>query len=223
MAPDRRTLVAALLRKARIDAGKSLDDAGAQVGVTPRTLQNYEAARKNVSLPILEMLAAVYRVPVSYFWQDELPKQDSCPSPDSAKLTAARLLLRQKLLGAQLRQARVSANKSLQDAGEAVGANARRVQQYEEARREVPLCELEQLAELYGTPIQTFVTEERGEAIRAAQAGPRPSSIDHLSLDLRDFVTNPVNTLYLHAALRMSRLKVDDLRKLGESLLEITY
>lgn len=236
MASDRRTLVAALLRKARIDAGRSVDDSAAQIGVTARRLTEFETARRTISLPHLEALAPFYRVPMSYFWQEEIPETDPCAESGVPDTLQARLMLRRKLIGAQLRQGRLAAGKSMQEAGEAIGANAKRIEHYEEALREAPVCEVEALAELYGLPIQAFIMEEprrRAAApavapVAATEAAPEPpaagpSPIDHLDPALRDFVSKPVNSLYLQAAMRMSRLKVEDLRKLGESLLEITY
>ena len=41
--------------------------------------------------------------------------------------------------------------------------------------------------------------------------------------DMRDFVLKPVNRSYIDLAVRLSKMKVDELRSIAESILEITY
>jgi hypothetical protein len=47
--------------------------------------------------------------------------------------------------------------------------------------------------------------------------------LDELSPDMRDFILNPTNTLYLRIAMLASNLAADQLRQIAETLLDITY
>jgi ABC-type arginine transport system ATPase subunit len=47
--------------------------------------------------------------------------------------------------------------------------------------------------------------------------------INELPPDVRDFVLNPTNALYLRIAMLLSAMKADSLRQIAETLLDITY
>jgi hypothetical protein len=47
--------------------------------------------------------------------------------------------------------------------------------------------------------------------------------MEELSPDMRDFILNPTNTLYLRIAMLASALEADQLRLIAETLLDITY
>jgi hypothetical protein len=103
--------------------------------------------------------------------------------------------------------------------------------------------ELETLADLYGLCLEQFMScqEVKPSATVMASAAPivasapapapvaapatalRGPDLRHLSPELQTFVAQPVNTLYLEVAMRLSRLSVEHLRSVAESLLEITY
>lgn len=232
---DRRQALGARLLRARLAAGKSPADSGALLGCSTNVIHSFESGRKSPTLPQAEALADLYGVPVGYFWQTE-------PSPDLTGLAQApdvvkqRMLLRQKLIGVRLRQARQCAGKAIKEAAAALRVSGRRINQYECGEREISLADLEVLAELYGLALEEFMlcqeVKSPTPASAALAASPIPApelpaacgpDLSHLDPELQAFVAKPINTLYLEAALKLSRLSVFDLRSLAESLLEITY
>jgi transcriptional regulator with XRE-family HTH domain len=76
--------------------------------------------------------------------------------------------LRTKMLGALLRQARLSSGKSLKEAGALIGASSAVLASYERGRRGISLPELEILAYQLSTPLGRFLTPSKAEAGKKA-------------------------------------------------------
>jgi transcriptional regulator with XRE-family HTH domain len=228
----------------------SLADSATLLGCSTSVLSGFETGRKSPTLPQVEALADVYHVPVPYFWQTESPCAEPTALDQAAEIVKQRMWLRQKLIGVRLRQARQAAGKAVKDAALALKVSSRRIGQYECGEQEMPLAELETLAKLYELPLDEFMScqEMRPSVAAAARAvpavaatapvviavpvptpaadpvtAPRGPNLGHLRPELQAFVAQPINTLYLEAAMKLSRLSVEDLRSVAESLLEITY
>jgi transcriptional regulator with XRE-family HTH domain len=136
-------------------------------------ISGFESGQKDITLPQLETLARLYGRPVTYFLQDEVPP-DEPPVRESHDIVRQRALLRQKLIGVQLRQARQCAGKSLKDVAKALGVSGRRVNQYECGQRDVPLSELETLAAFYSIPLETFFLPDA--PVPHPLGGPAPAA-----------------------------------------------
>lgn len=238
-----RQTIGALLRNARIEAGQSRSDCAKMLGCSSKTIARFEEGQAEVTLTQLEVLAQYLGVPSTYFWREPAPSEgDSDSVYEPPALLQLGLELRQKLLGVQLRQARLAASKSQKECARLTGCSTNRYYEYETGKRDIPLKDLEVLASSLGVPIQAFLCDDEGrpydyvmgiaEGLGSSQApgsGTTPASISslrelrHLSPEMRAFIAKPVNTLYLLLALKLSMLPVSSLRQIGESLLEITY
>src|SRR5690606_16356552 len=64
----RGKMIGVLLRDARLDAGRSLDDCARVLQVAPEDIEAWEFGDQVPSLPQLEILAYYLGVPVSHFW-----------------------------------------------------------------------------------------------------------------------------------------------------------
>jgi transcriptional regulator with XRE-family HTH domain len=61
-------LLGAQLRESRLSARKGLRETARLIGVSPTTLGSYEAGRKSISLPELELFCLHLQVPIQRFW-----------------------------------------------------------------------------------------------------------------------------------------------------------
>lgn len=231
----RRKALGALIRKARKQASRSQTQCANLLNVSTQSIIDLESGEADISATQLETLANYFGVRINYFWNMDLPAEgeEEAEQPD---IVQERMWLRQKLIGVQLRQARQKAEKTQKDCAERLNVSARNISEYEYGRRDIPLVELEALAEYLETPIETFLDYETEHEKRFPESKSMTSAeseivaqvmslqeIEHLTPELREFVALPVNSLYLHLAHKLSQLPANVLREIGESLLEITY
>lgn len=216
----RSKIIGVLLRNARIKAGKSRKDCATVLGCSPDMISRFEYGRKDITLPQLEVLAYFLGLPITYFWdKDAISEEEEMDRPIDEIMT-----IRRKIIGVLLRQARLDAGKSQRQCAEALSCSVDRISQYERGQRDIPLPELEALADFLDAPMTHFLDEQTaplgGEAPKEMRG---VDTLTGLPPDVADFVSNPINALYIRIAMKLSTLSVDDLRQIAETLLDITF
>jgi transcriptional regulator with XRE-family HTH domain len=216
----RRKILGVKIRHARTRAGLSLKEVGEAVGVSAGLMSDIEFGRRDVSLPHLEVMALLFNVPVVYFLSD-IPLEE--PNRDFPTLQA--LALRQRVIGVLLRQARTEAGRSQEDLAKLLGVPSSRISSYELGTSEIPLQELELLAGYLNVSLSYFL--DRG--INPKATNGQAATLDEITQftqlpnNVRVFLSNPANLLYLNIAMSLSDFSADTLRALAEGLLEVTY
>ncbi len=208
-----------LLQNARQQAGQSRRALAQALGVSSGQLRAYEEGRKAPSLPELEALAYVLRVPLEHFWGDKV--LEAPLPPQGEPLPAGFLPLRQQQVAVLLQQKREDAGVSATALARQVALSPRRLQAYEHGERPVPLPVLEDLTNALGVPMEHFM-DRTGPVGRWRMQQRQVAQFLRLPDDLREFVAQPVNKPYLELAQRLSAMSADHLRSIAESLLEIT-
>ena len=217
----RNRIIGILVKRARLAAGKSQRECAEFLGCTSFTFGQYEKGLKGFSLPQLEALAYYFDVPAPSLWDDQYPIPSQA-EPQDLPLEQM-MLIRRKILAVQFRQCRQAAGYSQREVAEMLGRSAYIVSQYERGKRDIPLAELELLAEQCGKTLDDFVDEETIPLGPAQQERRVLALLDELPDDVREFVLNPTNALYLRIAMLLSVLQADDLRRIAETILDITY
>jgi transcriptional regulator with XRE-family HTH domain len=209
-----------LMRDARTHARRNVAECAQAIGVKPGQFRAYEDGRKAPSLPELEALVYYLDLPIDHFWSKEIKSGKASPHQnlDLAKLLA----VRQRKIGALLRQERMNASVSIRNVALATGLSSSRIKAYELGERPIPLPELEALVKALGGrveslfdrtgPIGQWMLNE--EAIR---------DFLQLPLELRQFVGQPINRPYLDLAMKLSNMSKDKLRSVAENILDITF
>jgi transcriptional regulator with XRE-family HTH domain len=215
----RTKILGVLIRDARLASRKSLDECAKAVGVTPEAFEAIELGEKSLTLPQLEVLAYTLNVPLEHFWGRKTLSEnhEATKEVDLEQLLA----LRQRMIGAMLRQARLQAQLSLETVAESVGISPEQLQAFELAEAEIPLALLEALCAVLNRPIAEFLDKNGPVGVWANQ---QRLVQDFLSLpaELQAFVSRPINRPYIELAQRLSEMSVDKLRAVGEGILEIT-
>ncbi|MFZ5917819.1 MAG: helix-turn-helix domain-containing protein [Chloroflexota bacterium] len=214
----RQKILGVLIRRARLEAGKSIKEAAEVLDCSPDRLSQYESGERALSLPETEMLARFFGVPLDDLL-DETRQPETTPAPPPAAL----IDLRHKIIGVELRQARQTAGLTLNEVAEKLGCSPHQVSQYERGVRPIPLPELEALAGLLNLRFSTLVDAELGPDNPQARLQRNLERLALLPEPLQDFVLNPVNALYIEMAMKVSQLPVGTLRQIAEGLLDITY
>lgn len=215
----RSKIIGVLLRNARIKAGKSQKDCAEVLGCSPDTISQFEHGRKDVTLPQLEILSYFFGLPITYFWDEDAILEEEEMDRPVDKI----MIIRRKMIGVLLRQARLGAGKSQNQCAEALSCSAERISHYERGQRDIPLPELEALADFLSVPMSYFLDEQTAPLSREAPTGRGVETFAELPPDVRDFVSNPTNVLYIRIAMKLSTLSVDVLRQIAETLLDITF
>ncbi len=161
------------------------------------------------------MLAYAYRIPLETFWQTSTGEEE-----ERSIDTGQEIILRQRLLGAQLRKQRHAADLSIKDLAARVDFPASRISAYERNQRSIPLPELEVLAGALGHQLEDYVELDGpiGDWIRDRRLF---DAFRQLSADLQHFVTDAKNRVYLRLARDLSKLPKDELESVRRSFDEI--
>ncbi|UCD42411.1 MAG: helix-turn-helix transcriptional regulator, partial [Chloroflexota bacterium] len=129
--------------------------------------------------------------------------------------------LRNRVIGATLRQARLEAGLTTLELSSSAGINEEQLNSYELGEQSIPLPELEALANSVNRTIKDF-QDSRGPIGKWIKQQQAMKNFDDLSPELQDFISRPINRPYLEIAQRLSEMSVDKLRTVAEGLLEIT-
>jgi transcriptional regulator with XRE-family HTH domain len=209
-----------LIRDARTAARKSLPECAKLVGVTAGILHSWEEGNRAPSLPELEVFAYALHLPLNHFWSKDAISDDA-PLTGSMNLPAL-IGVRQRLVGALLRQQREDASLSLRALSEQSGISVARLKAYELGERPIPLPVLEGLVGLLGGQIEK-IFDQTGPIGKWMIQQKAIQDFSQLPSELQNFVSKPVNRPYLELAMKLSNMSTDKLRSVAEDLLDITF
>jgi transcriptional regulator with XRE-family HTH domain len=208
-----------LIRDARLASRKSIPECASAINITPGIFRAYEEGRKSPSLPEVEALAYYFQMPIQRFWSKEAISDDQ-PLTDSINLETL-IPLRQRIIGALLRQKRMEASLSLHSLAEETGISQSKLNAYELGQKPIPLPELESCLAVLGGRIENLFDQNGPIGLWMSQQQAIHEFLK-LPRDLQAFVCLPVNRPYLDLARNMSDISTEKMRSIAEGLLEIT-
>lgn len=215
----RQKILGLKIRHARTEAGLTLKDVGQAVGIPAALVSEIEFGQREVALPQLEVMALLFKVQISYFWSDEPIEAGERHLP-----TVEAIRLRQRIIGVLLHQARTEAGRSEENLAGLLGVPVTQITAYERGEAEIPFLELEALANYLNVPIEYFIDQGLPFAeTNGHMSMDELARFSELSKEVREFLANPANLLYINIAMRLSDLSAETLRSLAEGLLEVTY
>ena len=208
-----------LIRDARIAARRSVEECAEVMGIRKILLCAYEEGIRAPSLPELETLVYFLDLPLDHFWGKQAKSEQTSQYQN---LDPQRLLaVRQRKIGALLRQERMNASISIRNLEHATNIPGERIEAYELGERPIPLPELELLVKTLGGRIETFF--DRSSPIGQWMMNEEAiQQFLEMPMELRQFVTLAVNRPYLEVARKLSAMSKEKLRAVAEDLLEIT-
>jgi transcriptional regulator with XRE-family HTH domain len=209
-----------LIRDARLSARRSVQECAEAISVRKSLFKAYEEGIRSPSLPELEALVFYLDLPLDHFWSKEIKSAATSPiqNIDLPKLLA----IRQRKIGALLRQERMNASISIRNLAGKTGITSSRIKAYELGESPIPLPELEVLVATLGGRIESFF-DHSGPIGHWMESEETVQEFLKLPLELRQFVSAPVNRPYLELAMKLSNMSRDKLRSVAEDLLDITY
>ena len=209
-----------LIRDARLSARRNIQDCAEAIGVPKGVFRAYEEGLRSPSLPELETLVYYLDLPMDHFWGKQVKSENTSPQQ---KLDLPRLLaVRQRKIGALLRQERMNASISIRNLAHQTGIASSRIKAYELGERPIPLPELEVLVQTLGGRIESFF-DRNGPVGQWMISEEAVQHFLEMPAELREFVALPVNRPYVELAMKLSNMSRDKLRSVAEDLLDITY
>ena len=208
-----------LIRDARLAARRSPDECARAMGVTRGMLRAYEEGRRAPSLPEIESLAYFLNLPIDHFWGKSAVSDDALPTEPLDLPQLAQL--RQRMIGALLRQERNNASLSIKTLSQETGIPGARIKAYELGERSIPLPELEALVTSLSARVETFF-DQSGPIGQWMTEQKSMKQFMQLPPELQGFVCQPVNRPYLELAIKLSSMSSEKLRSVAEGLLDIT-
>jgi transcriptional regulator with XRE-family HTH domain len=209
-----------LIRDARLAARKTIPECAAAVCVTRGIFRAYEEGRRAPSLPEMEILTYFLGLPIRHFWSKDAVS-DNAPPIQGLNLPALGAI-RQRMVGALLRQEREKASISIKALAEQSGISTSRVRAYELGERPIPMPILEGLISILGGQIES-VFDQTGPIGQWMSQQKAIQEFLQLPPNVQEFVCRPVNLPYLELALKLSGLSTEKLRSVAEGLLDITF
>ncbi|RPJ49121.1 MAG: transcriptional regulator [Chloroflexi bacterium] len=216
----RKKKLGLLIFDARKAKRRSTEECAQALSVTSDQFQEFERGVLAPSLPQLELLALYLDVPLEHFWGRRALSE--AISPETMQEKDRLMLLRNRVIGTNLRLARNNANFSYREIAEKTGIPEEQMKRYEMGEVAVPTPELELLSNVLDVPIEQFYDRHGPIGKWRSQQGNYLKFLD-LPPDIQQFVCKPVNRPYLELAMRLSDLSAEKLRAVAEVLLEITY
>jgi len=208
-----------LIRDARLAARRNVPECAQAIGIKSGQFRAYEEGRKAPSLPELESLVFFLDLPLDHFWGREARSEGTHPYE---KLDLPKLLsVRQRKIGALLRQERMNASISIRNLAQETGISGARIKAYELGEKPMPLPELEILLKTLGGRIESFF-DRSGPIGQWLMNQEATQNFLDLPTDMRQFVALPVNRPYLELAMKLSGMSRDKLRSVAEDILDIT-
>jgi len=216
----RAKIIGVLMRDARLAANKTPKECAAVIGVNLNVYNAYETGAGAISLPELELLAYYLDIPLSHFWGENVISDDE--DRVSNIKTGELLALRNRIIGAQVREARLRRDISQKELAAAVGITPGRLKTYELGEEPVPVPELETLGWILGLNIDTFF-ETRGPVGEWDSTQRAFEKFKDLPQEVREFVNNPTNEMYVRVAMRLANMPTEKLRDVAATILDITF
>lgn len=209
-----------LIYDARISKSRKVESCAKAMGVPTEAYQQIEAGVISPTLPQLESLAFYLDVPLEHFWGNQTLSTVTPVEPIEQPTQLNDL--RQRIIGTRLKMTRTQHNLSVSELALKTGVAVDKIQRYETGGEAIPLPDLELIAEALDIPNEELF-DQRGMIGKWRTDKATVKNIMDLPVEIRSFISKPVNLPYLELAMRLSDLSVDKLRGVAEGLLEITY
>jgi len=214
----KQKMLGLLMQNARQSVGLEAAEIAKLLGISASSLIAFEQGEEEAGVSVLESLADICGVPVSYFWADNpFPQLNKTPNAQKT------MVLRRKMLGILLNQARAEADLTPESVAEAIGITSDVLAQYEKGEIDIPLSQLHALATQYNVTLDNFTSKLSSNGNGKKLVATTVSDLKHFPPDVQEFLQNPTNVLYIKLAMKLHTLSADTLRALAEGILEITY
>jgi transcriptional regulator with XRE-family HTH domain len=208
-----------LILDARLASGKSLEECSKATGIASDHLSEIEMGNTSPTLPELEILSFLYKIPIEHFWGNEI--LSDIDLEEQANKYKQLMAIRHRVIAANIKNILGEKEISAEDFASANGLSVQDFEEYLLGEKEISIPVLELIAKGLEHRVEDFFDTQGfiGNWRLELSEFERMKSIPE---ELREFITKPINVPYIELAIRLSELDVSKLRSVAEGLLEIT-
>jgi transcriptional regulator with XRE-family HTH domain len=214
-----RLAIGAQIRRARMESGRSTRDLAKLAGISSKRLAALEAGEAEPALGELEALAHFLNVPIDELMRDTVIDNDEPGRHPDFKRMAA---LRQRIIGARLKQARLDRGMSITETAEALGLTRAQLHTIEMGRRPLPVSRMLKLMEHYNISVDQLLDLGIGPVGEKQLRVLQHMRFDALPDDVKAFVMSAASLPYLQAAMHLSQLPKEQLSSAAKVLSAIS-
>lgn len=208
-----------LIRDARVAERRTIKECADAIGIKAGLFRAYEEGRRAPSLPELEALVYFLKISIFQFWGNETISD--APPPIEADDVVKLIGIRQRMIGALIRQERMNKNISVRQIATDTGISQSRLKTYELGEKPISVPELELILSVIGSPMESLF-DQSGPVGQWLNNQRALQKFNDLPDDIQNFVCQPVNRPYLDLAMKLSNMSREKLRSVAEGLLDIT-
>jgi transcriptional regulator with XRE-family HTH domain len=213
-AAARRHVVGALVRSAREQACRKPREMAEFLGIATSAMNAIENGERDVPLPLLEAIAFYLHVPVHMLLGIAALPVAAEPPPDLNAI----LRLRSHIIGARIRQARMTRAESEADCAAALGVPRATLTAWEIGRRQPGIAELERILAHYGMVWDDLLDLGIGPLGELQMAQAQRAQFEALPAELRALICDPHSQPLLQLAARLHRMPRHELRAIASAL-----
>lgn len=207
--------IGAQIRHARMESGRSVRDLAKLAGISSKRLAALETGETEPALSELEALAHFLNVPIDALLRDDDPATDEPGRQPDFKRMAA---LRQRIIGARLKQARLDRSLSITETAEALGLTRAQLHNIEMGRRPLPVSRMLKLNQYYGITVDQLLDLGIGPVGEKQLRMLQHARFDALPDDVKVFITSAASLPFLQAAMHLSQLPKEQLHSAARVL-----
>jgi transcriptional regulator with XRE-family HTH domain len=221
--PDGRLLtpeyIAENLAIARELSGKSIKECSLMLGISSSRLKNFENGKISPSLPELESLSFLYKIPVLVICMNN-GVSNFIQTPESDQVIKL-LEIRQQIIATKVLIARENADISLSNLSKVTSIPTSRIKRYEEGRSPIPIDELNSILEALAQDTKDFFDHESPVG-DWQNLQSNISAMETLPENIKEFCLNPQNIKFLEIAQAISKIGLENLYEFSNALSDFT-
>ena len=208
----RGRIVGVLIRKLRLMAERTQDECAEYLGTEKQQIASWEFGDSVPCWPQLELLSL-------FLNGQSTDARDGALNQDG-ETRQEYLLLRQRLIGALLRAARITIGLSIDELSERTGLDADQMERFELGEEKIPVNDLAALAHALNSDLSYFTS------LPVAQPDRLPSSkvrepVAAPNADWRQFAAQSENRAFISLAMAFQQIAPDDLHRIADALFAI--
>ena len=205
----RGKILGVLIRRGRLAAQRSTEDCASFLRIDAKLIEAWELGDEVPSLPQLEGLTDYLKTPVSKDEAESKPLRLHCRDEY--------LVLRQRLIGAELQFARQAQEQTLQDLSTRTGVAVNLLRRYEYGEAMIPLNHLTVLAQAVRRDLSYFVDSDCPKS-DGAQSDRAVSIAADQDVDLIGFAADNENRAFIRLAMAFRHIDKEDLHRIADAL-----